>query len=162
MVFNLCLQYVQNTEDAEEITQDVFVKVHDSLPGFQQASAPSTWIYRISINTALDFIKAKNRKKRFAVITSLFNSKNDLENTSVTFEHPGIALENKEALQHLFSQLNTLPSNQQTAIILNKIEGKSHAAIAEILQISHKAAESLVQRAKTNLMQKIRAAKENE
>ena len=56
MVFNLALQYVQNTEDAEEITQDVFVKVFDNFNTFNQLSNVKTWIYRISINQSLDFI----------------------------------------------------------------------------------------------------------
>ena len=60
MVFNLALQYVQNIQDAEEITQDVFVKVFDSLNSFKNQSSLKTWIYRISINQSLDFIKAKN------------------------------------------------------------------------------------------------------
>ena len=68
MVFNLALQYVQNTEDAEEITQDVFVKIHFSKDNFKNQSAWRTWIYRITINQSLDFLKAKKisqDKKRY-------------------------------------------------------------------------------------------------
>jgi RNA polymerase sigma-70 factor (ECF subfamily) len=155
MVFNLCLQYVQNTEDAEEICQDVFVKIYEALPKFQQAAAHSTWIYRIAINTSLDFIKKKKRKKRFALITSLFQDNNQPKFEEASFDHPGILLENKEGLKNIFSKMNSLPANQQTALILNKIERKSHAEIADIMLISVKAAESLVQRAKTNLLQKL-------
>ena len=64
MVYNLSLQYVQNTEDAEEITQDVFVKVYQKLPSFQEKSSLRTWVYRIAINQSLDFIKAKQSLKR--------------------------------------------------------------------------------------------------
>ena len=64
MVFNLALQYVQNIEDAEEITQDVFVKVHNKFNSFKNQSSLKTWIYRISINQSLDFIKAKKAQKR--------------------------------------------------------------------------------------------------
>lgn len=71
LVFNLSLNYVQNVQDAEEITQDVFVKIHKSRHNFKQRSKVSTWIYRITINSCLDFIKAKNAQKRKAVFASL-------------------------------------------------------------------------------------------
>ena len=65
MVYNLALGYVQNTEDAEEITQDVFVKVYQKIEGFKSDSTLKTWIYRIAINQCIDYVKAKNAKKRF-------------------------------------------------------------------------------------------------
>jgi len=65
LVYNVALHYVQNIEDAEEITQDVFIQVHGSLEKFQEKSTVKTWLYRITINKSLDFIKHKNSKKRF-------------------------------------------------------------------------------------------------
>ena len=59
MVYNLSLQYVWSAEDAEEITQDVFLKVFESLGKFRSESHLRTWIYRITINTSLDFLKAR-------------------------------------------------------------------------------------------------------
>ena len=56
-VFNTVISYLQNHEDAEEVTQDVFVEVHRSINTFEGKSSLSTWIYRISINKSLDFIK---------------------------------------------------------------------------------------------------------
>lgn len=155
-VFNLALQYVQNTEDAEEITQDVFVSIHQSISGFKEQSLLSTWIYRITINKSLDFIKAKNRKKRFGFFTSLFfEDSGDVKHDKPTFNHPGVQLENKEALENIFKHINDLPDNQKTALILSKIEQKSQAETAEIMNMSVKAVESLVQRAKVNLSKKI-------
>jgi RNA polymerase sigma-70 factor (ECF subfamily) len=63
MVYNLALQYVQNIEDAEEITQDVFIKVFDKINSFNNKSSMKTWVYRIAINQSLDFIKSKKSKK---------------------------------------------------------------------------------------------------
>lgn len=65
MVYNVALNYVQNIEDAEEITQDVFLKVHESLASFKKNSTIKTWIYRITINQSLDFLKKKKAKKGF-------------------------------------------------------------------------------------------------
>lgn len=154
MVFNLALNYVQNYEDAQEITQDVFVSVHGSLDSFRHKSNISTWIYRIAINKSIDFIKAKKRKKRFGFITSLFDNESS-SNEVHHFDHPGVQLEQKEALTKIFKYINELPENQKTALLLSKTEQKSQAEVAEIMGISTKAAESLIQRAKTNLSTKL-------
>jgi RNA polymerase sigma-70 factor, ECF subfamily len=156
-VYNLALHYVQQTEDAEEITQDVFVSVFQSLDKFKEESSTKTWIYRITINKSLDFIKAKQRKKRFGFITSLFfDDGNELKhNPTYNNYHPGIQLEDKEAMSTLFKYINELPDNQKTALILHKIEQKSQIEVSEIMDISAKAVESLVQRAKNNLSKKL-------
>jgi RNA polymerase sigma-70 factor (ECF subfamily) len=156
-VYNLALHYVQNIEDAQEVTQDVFVSVHQSLNTFRETSELSTWIYRITINKCLDFIKAKQRKKRFAKLTSLFFDEGpEPKYHPPEHNHPGVQMEDKEALHNLFKLINVLPDNQKTALILHKIEQKSQAEVAAIMDISAKAVESLVQRAKGNLLKKIK------
>ena len=62
-VFNISLNIVQSVEDAEDITQEIFAEVYQSLDGFLEKSKVSTWIYRITVNKSLDFLKAKKRKK---------------------------------------------------------------------------------------------------
>ncbi len=149
-VYNLALQYVQNVNDAEEVTQDVFLAAYKSLDKFRNESSHSTWLYRITINKSLDFLKAKKRKKRFFWFTNELT-----DNDSIEFEHPGVLIENKEETAFIFSCINELPDNQKTALILNKIEQLPLAEIAGIMELSPKAVESLVQRAKTNLSKKI-------
>lgn len=155
MVYNLALNYLQNHEDAEETTQDVFVSVHRSLDSFRHDANISTWIYRITINRCLDQIKARKRKKRISFITSLFGS-NGIENDVPHFDHPGVKMEQKQAVEKIFGYINELPDNQKTALLLSKTEQRSQAEIAEIMGISTKAAESLIQRAKTNLANKLK------
>lgn len=145
-VFNLALQYVRNVSDAEEITQDVFVAVHHSLASFRNDSGHGTWIYRITINKSLDFIKAKKRKKRLSWFLSSSG-----ESDPVEFVHPGVLLENREETEFIFTCIDALPDNQRTALILNKIEQLSVPQIAGILKLNPKAVESLIQRAKGNL-----------
>ncbi len=161
IVYNIALQYVQNREDAEEILQDVFITVYEKLDTFRNESTCSTWIYRIAINKSLDFLRALKRKKRFAFITSLFyNGTNELKKDISEFNHPGVLLEQKEELEELFLLINQLPDNQKTALILLKTEDKSQQEVAEIMNISTKAVESLFQRAKNNLKKKINQTKE--
>ena len=157
MVFNLALQYVQNNEDAEDITQEVFVKLYQNVGKFDSSQASiKTWIYRIAINHSLDFLKAKKAKKRFGFITSLFNAaSNEPIVEAAHFNHPGVAAEDKEALQKIYTYINELPDTQRTAFILVRLEDKNQKEVAEIMETSVKAVESLLQRAKQSLQKKI-------
>jgi RNA polymerase sigma-70 factor (ECF subfamily) len=154
LVYNLALNYLQNIEDAEEITQDVFIQIYNSFEKFQEKSSLKTWIYRITINKCLDFIKYKNSQKRFFIFGK--KSQNEFEIMSVSnFEHPGILLENKEKAKLLFAIINELSDNQKTAFLLSKVDGLSNLEIAEIMKLSISAVESLVFRAKSTLKDKI-------
>lgn len=151
-VYNLALHYVGRTEDAEEITQDVFVAVYQSMDAFKNESSIYTWIHKITINKSLDFIKSRKRKKRWGAMTSIFQY--DAESAQKDFielQHPGIEMEQKETMNAIYRGIQTLPDQQKTALLLNKIDGQSHSEIAEIMETSPKAVESLIQRAKKNL-----------
>ncbi len=157
LVYNLCLQYVLHTEDARDITQEVFVKVYQRYHQHDPALASlKTWIYRITINHCLDFLKSRKSKKRFGFISSLFHtdSNEPIEDAS-HIDHPGIQSENKEAMQNLLLIIQSLPENQQTVIILTKIEDRPQKEVAEIMNIGVKAVESLLQRAKQTIQKKL-------
>ena len=154
-VFHTVISYLQNQEDAEETTQDVFVEIHRSIGTFEGKSSLSTWIYRISINKSLDFIKSKNRKKRFAFLTNLFDESGIVKHDSPNFQHPGVILENKEKSAILFKAIDKLPENQKTAFILSKVEGLSYAEISEVMQASVSSVESLLFRGKQNLQKEL-------
>lgn len=153
MVFNLCLNYLHNQHDAEEVTQDVFLKIHQQLDSFEKKSSIKTWIYRITVNQCLDFLKAKKRQKRFGFILPIFDNSESI-NTG-DFDHPGILLENKEATEAILKKINELPHQQKTALILKAMDGLSQKEIAEVMGTSVKAVESLLSRAKANLKEKL-------
>jgi RNA polymerase sigma factor (sigma-70 family) len=151
MVYNTVIGIVQNEEDADDVTQEVFIQVYQSIHSFKGESKLSTWLYRIAVTKALDHEKRKKRKKRFAFLESLFgNAKEEIIHPA-DFHHPGIVLENKEKAGELFSALQQLPGNQRTAFTLHKLEGLSHQEIAAVMEITLSAVESLMGRAKSNL-----------
>ena len=154
LVYNLCLSYLQNIEEAEEVTQDVFVKVYEKHGSFKGNSSLKTWIYRITVNNCLDFLKAKKRVKRFGFFTTLFTENQNERKGLVDFNHPGVLLEDKEAIEKLFNQINELPDKQKTALILKVVEGMSQKQIAEIMDTSEKSVESLLSRSRSNLKKK--------
>lgn len=151
LVFNLALQYVQNTEDAQEIAQDVFLKVYEKLDSFKENSTLKTWIYRITINTSLDFIKAKKRDKRGFFFSALRIDDPERSISVPNFDHPGVLLEDKEGVEKIFSAINQLPEVQKTVVLLLRLEDKTQAETADIMGKTTKAVESLYQRAKKNL-----------
>ncbi|NOS93338.1 MAG: RNA polymerase sigma factor [Cyclobacteriaceae bacterium] len=158
LVFNVCLHYVLNREDAQDVAQEVFVKVYHHLDQYNpEAASFKTWIYRIAINQSLDFLKAKRTKKRFGFITSLFHTdSNEPLHEMVEAKHPGVAMEDSESLNELLSIIYALPDNQKTAIILTKIEDRAQKEVAEIMQMNVKAIESLLQRAKQTIEKKLK------
>ena len=156
MVYNTTLSIVQNETDAEDITQDVFVQVYQSVKEFKGNAKLSTWLYKITISKALDHEKRKKRKKRFAIIESFIGNRFNENQYHVEFNHPGVMLDNKEKASELFKALQLLPNNQRIAFTLNKIEGLNNYEIAEIMDTSFYAVESLVARAKLSLKEKLK------
>ncbi|RAR70829.1 RNA polymerase sigma factor [Flavobacterium aciduliphilum] len=151
-VYNTCIGMLQNMEDAEDVTQEIFITIHLNIHQFKAESSLSTWIYRISVNKCLETIRSRNRRKRFGVFKSIFSSDGEkaLENHS-DFVHPGIQMENKERAAILFQAIDLLPEQQRTAYVLHKLEQVSYNEIAEIMNVSLSAVESLLFRAKQNL-----------
>lgn len=150
-VYNTALSYLQNEEDAEETTQDVFLEVYSSAEQFQERSSVSTWIYRITVNKCLDKLRYRKRKKRLGAMLRIFGESGEVLHDVPHFEHPGIELERKESAVILFEAIDQLPENQQTAYILTYIEELPGKEVAEVMKVSVKAVESSIQRAKANL-----------
>ncbi|AXO79814.1 RNA polymerase sigma factor [Olleya aquimaris] len=152
-VFGTCLSFVPNKEDAEDIAQEVFVEVFNSINKFKGDSKLSTWIYRITTNKCLELIRKRKTKKRFAFLQSLSGDDYTLDKASYFTEinHPGLVLEQKEISETLFLAINKLPETQRLVFTLNKIDDKSYKEIAEITNKSIGSIESLLFRAKKNL-----------
>jgi RNA polymerase sigma factor (sigma-70 family) len=147
-VYNTILGFVQNEHDAEELTQDVFIKVFRKIEGFKGESKLSTWLYRISVTQSLDFLRKNKRQKRGGFLTSIFGKE---EIGEPDFHHPGVVAEQKENASVLFSAIRLLPEQQQTAFLLQKMEGLSQQQVAEVMNTSESSVESLLHRAKGRL-----------
>ncbi len=155
-VFNVALSYVQRREEAEELTQDVFVEIYQSAEKFGGNAALGTWVYRITVNKCLDFLRYQKRQKRFAALRSLFlGETSELRHDPPDFDHPGVGLERQEAARLLFGSIRHLPEAQQTAFILSYVEELPQAEVAAVMGLSRKAVESLLQRAKANLRKQL-------
>lgn len=153
-VYNLSLGILQNQEDAEDITQEIFTTVYLSVTKFKGESKLSTWIYRIAVNKCQEHIRKKARKKRFGFLTTLDKAEtNNPISLQANFIHPGIELENKERAAALFAAIERLPENQRIAFTMHKVEGISYEEVASIMNVTLSSVESLMFRAKQNLKQ---------
>lgn len=152
-VFNSCLNQVYNKEDAEDLTQEVFIAIYTSLNSFQSNSKLSTWIYSIILNKTREFHRKNSRLKRKGHHKDLDDETSGpvFHDRLTSFDHPGVILENKEKSEVLFSAIHQLSENQREAYILNKIDGLSYQEVAEITGQTVSSVESLLFRARKNL-----------
>ena len=125
-VYKIVISIIKNPIDAEDVTQEVFLKVFESLSKFREKSTFSTWLYRVSINTSLTYLK-KN-KKNLEFIDEYKNSK------SFSIEED---IYNKDLLEAIFKEANSLPRKEKLIFILKFKNGFSNKEIAEILKISN-------------------------
>lgn len=149
-VINTCYRFLLNQEDAEDISQDVFVAIYLSIESFRGDAKISTWIYRITVAKCLDEIKKRNRKKRISSIGKLLHL-DDVANWIAGGKLPDADLETSETMIAINKALNQLPDNQRIAFTLSKIDGFSNLEIAEIMKTTTIAVESLIYRSKKKI-----------
>jgi RNA polymerase sigma-70 factor (ECF subfamily) len=155
-VYHTALVHLQDAQEAEEVTQDVFLEIYQSASRFEGKSSVNTWIYRIAINKSLDRLRYRSRKKRFAFIQQLFHpDTGNIRFDPPDFDHPGVIFENKEHARILFKAIYRLPEQQKTAFLLAQVEELPQKEVALVMEISVKAVESLLHRAKTNLRKEL-------
>jgi len=158
MVINTCYRFVFNRQDAEDIAQDVFVEVFRSLDRFREESKLSTWIYRIAVTKSLDHLRRLKRKKRFTSLKRIIGAEDPTLNLPTSArDNPEETMLEGERTAVLQNALNSLPDNQKTAFLLSKQDGHTNQEIADIMETSVSAVESLVHRAKKNLQEKLQA-----
>lgn len=150
-VFNLSFNYVGNRQEAEEVTQDVFLKVHQKMHQFRAEADLRTWIFRITINQSLDLIKGRKRQKNKPNHFTL-----QIEDVQISLEeNPEKEMVYKERYLALMDAISSLSEKQKTAIILTKLEGFSIKEVESIMKLSKSSIESLVFRAKKELEKKL-------
>ena len=154
MVYNTVLSIVQDSQEAEDVSQEVFIQVYQSIKNFRGDAKLSTWLYRVSVTKALDAERKKKSKKRIANLRSWVGL-GEKEEEAVHFHHPGVQLDNKERAALLFKAMQKLSDNQRIAFTLIKAEGLSYEETADIMNITVKAVEALMHRAKENLRKQL-------
>lgn len=132
-VYNTAYRFFNNAEDAMDVSQEIFIKVFTSLRRFREDSSFSTWLYRIAVNTCIDFL----RKKKEDVLPIKEEIVMD-DRTELGFhtELPEEFVEKQEAKQAIMKAISTLPEEQRICIILRDVQGFSYTEISDILSCS--------------------------
>jgi len=151
-VYSLALRMVRNPEDAEDVLQDTFLRAYRGIKSFQGASTFSTWIYRITANSAL----MRLRKKQLPTVSI---EDQDERETPVNIADwtPGPAdqLMTQELQQEMDAAIESLPPEFQQVFILRDVEEKSNAEVAEILDLSVAAVKSRLHRARLKVRNRL-------
>lgn len=139
-VFNICCRFFGNQTEADDVTQDVFLKILNSINSFSHKSSFSTWLYRITLNTCKNKISSleyKNKKKTFNIFDTLgflYNSKccQIADNCRPIIE----LIENQEKDKMIQKAISNLPVQFRELVILRDIEGFSYEDISEICKMN--------------------------
>ena len=145
-VMSIAYRYLQNKEAAEDLAQEVFIKIYIARESYRAQSKLFTWIYRITVNTCLNELRSKkdNRELLDTYQVADWNG-----------ESPGDSLEIARLEERIKKALEALPERQRMAVILQKYEGHSYEEIGRLMNCSKEAVDSLIQRAKITLKQEL-------
>jgi len=163
MVFSTCMGFLHNKDDADDLTQEVFIQAYLSLSRFKGDAAFSTWLYRIAVNASLNKVRKSVKNLIMQRFDILFGNEKPLEApfSLSNEEDPENILIKHEHIEWLQKALDALPENQRTAIILSKYDDLPQKEIAEIMNTTEGAVEALLQRAKKNLREKLSVHRKN-
>ena len=154
-IYKLCLFYLSNDkQEAEELVQEIFIKVMKKLPGFKGEANLYTWIYRIGVNTLINYIKRK-KIVEFISFENIANFKEAPGDTSEAAIDPAVKLEAEEIkekeIEVLEHCIGLLSAREKTAFYLFHYDNLKQKEIAEIMKVSLSAVESLIHKSKKKI-----------
>lgn len=149
-VYNLALRMVGDRDDASDMTQEAFIKAYGSLSSFRGDSKFSVWIYRITTNVCLDFLRSKSRKQQVSLTVS-----DDDEDAQLDIPDPKAdpeqQLMQKISMQSVEEGLKTLPDKQRQILVMRELGGMSYAEIGAALSLEEGTVKSRIFRARKRL-----------
>lgn len=125
-IYTLSLRMTGDSEMAKDLTQDIFLKVYKNLASYNHQVKITTWIYTISTNTCIDYL----RKKKDVL---LFDDQKPAEMAQQIYDLPGQVLEKRELRQHIYEKIDCLPEHYRIVVILKYINELSFEEIAIVL-----------------------------
>lgn len=157
-VYNLALRLVGNPADAEDLAQDALLRALKALPNFRGDSSPSTWVYRITVNTWKNRVRAEKRRGFWKTMSlSVFSGPDEDEEVSFKAEEPALdaGLETDEKGRLVQNALMELDADSRAIVVLREIKGLSYQEIAQALEIPEGTVKSRLSRARDDLKEKL-------
>jgi len=151
LVLNVCNNILHNFDDAMDVSQEVFIKIYESIESFRGDSKITTWLYRISVNKSLNYLRSQKSRKLFSSIDVLFRENNDKNTPEDNHLKPGESIELEENKRALHNALKKLPKKQNIALSLHNFEDLSYKEVSEIMEITVTEVGVLINRGKKKL-----------
>ncbi|RBW43083.1 RNA polymerase sigma factor RpoE [Psychromonas sp. B3M02] len=131
-VANILTRYVRSSGDIPDVSQEVFIKVYKSLPNFRGDSAFYTWLFRITVNTAKNYLTSQSRRPPASDIDAEEADSYDGSGALKDEDNPESLLHSQEIKEVILKVIGGLPDELKSAITLRELEGMSYDEIAQI------------------------------
>jgi RNA polymerase sigma-70 factor, ECF subfamily len=148
-IYNLCAYMLNDIDEARDASQDTFIKAYKNLDRFKPKASFYTWLYRVAVNTCLDY-----RKRSYPEPLQQGSTIEDVPSSAAS---PEELYQSKEIASALQSALQRIPEKYRAAIVLKEIEGLSYEEIADTLQVSIGTVKSRIWRARYELRRLIKS-----
>ena len=151
-VYSLALRMMGNEEDAWDMTQEAFIKAYSSLANFRGDSKFSVWLYRLTSNVCIDFLR--KRKRRQTASLTYINEDNEAQELELPDERfaPELLVERSEQRQAVGRALGELPDDYRQILVMREINGLSYNEIGEALELEPGTVKSRIFRARKRLV----------
>lgn len=150
-IYNYCLRQTRNAEDAEDLTQEVFLRAWRGLPNFAGRCTLRTWLYQIAVNTCVDLARKKARRPVTVPLTVETDGEEQVREIPDTENAPETILSGKMTRESIRKGLEALGEEQRRIVILRDISGLSYQEIADTLGITEGTVKSRLSRARGKL-----------
>lgn len=155
-IIKLISRYVHDPNEAMDVAQEAFLKAYRALPGFRGESAFYTWLYRIAINTAKNYLVAQGRRPPGSDIDAHDAEQYEGQSLLKEYETPERLLLKDEIEATVFKAIEELPEDLRTAITLRELEGMSYEEIAQAMGCPIGTVRSRIFRARESIDAKLR------